>query len=254
MNIIDTSQISDPNVQQPFLGTSLAFLQNSTKEAISNTIIGLIGSSYSTSQVYILFGCGRTGAADTGIGTTTVAAGAIFYNGEVYTVPLQTVTLASNYLIGALLITAGSPDPVLFSDGSSKSVHNVRQWAMSAGASSAANYANWIPYTGAWTYIAGGIGYQNSWVDYGSGYNLGRFKIEGNKVRLGGVIVTGSSGTTAFSLPPGYRPLNQININTSNVVRTTALNTIMISTNGDVNVFWATNGSVSLDSVSFPLD
>lgn len=143
MNNIDTSQIVDPNVEQPFLGGSLAFLQNATKESIANVVIGMIGKNYSTSTVYILYGCVRSGTADGGTGNTSITAGAVFYNGEVFTVQAQTVALVANNLYGAIGITPISPDPVTFSDGSSHNVHLQRQFTMST-TNTGKLFNNWV--------------------------------------------------------------------------------------------------------------
>jgi len=148
MKNIDTLQVVDPSVQQPFLATSLKFLQDGNIEALSNLIIGLIGSSYSASQVYILFGCVRSGAADgAGSGSAAVTAGAVFFNGEVYTVDaFSTANINSQNLYSALSVTNPSPDPVTFSDGSSKNVHNVRKWLIAQAGSGSNLVNNWLPY------------------------------------------------------------------------------------------------------------
>lgn len=69
---------------QPFQSPlHLDFLQNASKEAVSNAIIGMIGDSYSTSVWYRLFGAELIPTAGDYYYNS---AGAVFYNGEVYTV------------------------------------------------------------------------------------------------------------------------------------------------------------------------
>ena len=166
MNTIITSLINDSlNREQPWLGPSLQFKEDSDKETFNNIVLALIGPSYSSSQVYILWGCVRTGAADgAGSGAAAVSAGAVFFNGEVYTVAaFTTANINSQYLASAISITNGSPDPVEFSDTTTGNVHNIRQWLITQGASGANLVSGWIPYVGVKTalplingFIAGG--------------------------------------------------------------------------------------------------
>ena len=138
MNQINTSNVNDSlNREQPFLAPSLAFVQASTIEALNNIVVGLLGASYSTSTPYVLFGCIRSGAIDgASSGSVSITAGAIFYNGEVFTVPAFSGTMASaNAVYFTLTTTNTSPDPVTFSDGSSFNVHNIRQMDASVATS-----------------------------------------------------------------------------------------------------------------------
>jgi hypothetical protein len=49
--------------------------------------------------------------------------------------------------------------------------------------------------------------YSNSWVSYGAPYANGSFLLgPDNFVRLHGTIKNGTLGSSAFTLPPGYRP------------------------------------------------
>lgn len=137
--IIQSPLASDPSRQQPFPVPSLLFLETSQLETFNNAILGLL-PSYNSANPYVLFGCVRSGTADAGSGSTTVTAGAIFWQGEIYTVPTATVTLASNYLVGKITVTNGSPDPILLKDGTSTNVHNVRQIVWSAGTSGSGDF------------------------------------------------------------------------------------------------------------------
>jgi hypothetical protein len=138
--IIISSQASDPNQQQPFTAPSLTFLQAAYKEALFNTLLQQIGAAYSASTPYLIWGCARTGAADGGSGAGAITAGAIFYGGEIYTVPAASYTLASDYAVGTITVTNGTPDPIQLKNGTSVNVHNVRQLVFSAGASGSGTF------------------------------------------------------------------------------------------------------------------
>ncbi len=153
MDRIITTNIDDSiGQEQPLLGKSVDFFQDATQEAIANTVIGLIGSSYSTSQVYVLFGCVRTGAADgAASGAADVTAGAVFYNGEVYTVDaFSTTNINSQYLSSALSITSASFDPVDFSNSVPFSVHNKRKWLISQTSSAGSTPVSGWSYPFTW--------------------------------------------------------------------------------------------------------
>lgn len=119
MNKIDTSQIVDPTSQQPLTGKSLEFLQAGIADAINGLARGLIGSEYSTSVVYVLNGLEKTG--------TVIANGYVFYNSEVYFVVGDDISAYANVPV----LKNYNPidpayDPVIFSDGVNKNVHNIR--------------------------------------------------------------------------------------------------------------------------------
>jgi hypothetical protein len=171
MNTIDTSHENDAsNLAQPFKITSLQFMLDSQKETFSNTIISLIGASYNSTQVYILWGCVRGGAADGTTGTaawisltgadpgsTVAQAGAIFYGGEIYTVMNYRIASMAGYDMSSIaLVTNGTPDPTTFSDNiTTFNVHNVRQWIMSVGALTFNLVNGWLPAIGSgWNEMA----------------------------------------------------------------------------------------------------
>lgn len=89
----------------------------------------------------------------------------------------------------------------------------------------------------------------NSWVDYGGTYDTaGYFKDKFNVVHLKGAIKTGTSGTTAFTLPEGYRPSAGKAIAT--VAAGGTFGFIDIDSAGNV-VVTGTNTFVSLEGVSW---
>jgi len=58
----------------------------------------------------------------------------------------------------------------------------------------------------AWTSVTGGVGFQNSWVDWGS-LQIAQYRkhIDG-MIQVRGVVKSGTSGSVIFTLPTGYRP------------------------------------------------
>lgn len=88
-----------------------------------------------------------------------------------------------------------------------------------------------------------------TWVNLGSGFSTaGYYKTNDSIVRLKGVIKSGTVGTSAFTLPVGYRPLETLVMvcDSSN-----AHGDIVINTNGTVV---PTTGSAvwfSLDGLTF---
>ncbi len=95
--------------------------------------------------------------------------------------------------------------------------------------------------------------FQNSWVNYGSGYTDAQyFKDQFGVVHLRGLVKSGTIGTVpVFTLPAGYRPAkNHLIAACSN----SAYGQVNVNPNGEV---WAQVGSnvwFSLDTVSFRAD
>jgi hypothetical protein len=54
----------------------------------------------------------------------------------------------------------------------------------------------------AWTALT----LQNSWVNFGGGYQVGQYRMVGDIVYLRGVVCSGTAGQTIATLPAGYRP------------------------------------------------
>jgi hypothetical protein len=136
--IIQSPLATDPNKQQAFTLPDLLFMEAGTKEALNNAILAIIGNSYSTSTPYVLFGCVRTGTADAGTGSVATTPGSIFYNGEVYTVPAFSGSLAANYLVGTITTTYGTGE--VLKDGTSTNVQQINQIVFSAGASGSGTF------------------------------------------------------------------------------------------------------------------
>lgn len=97
---------------------------------------------------------------------------------------------------------------------------------------------------------SGAPAFQNSWVNYGSGYaDAAYWKDPFGIVHLRGMISTGTVGSTAFTMAPGYRPAeNHIFVALSN----SAVGRVDISTDGTVKpVTPSSNTWVSLSGITY---
>lgn len=206
MNIIDTSLISDPNVQQGFTGISLAFLQSATKEAINGVCKALIGSVYNTSDSFIIYGCIRTGAEDgAASGTASVSDGYIFYNEELYYVPaFTTANINSQNLYISVSDTATDTTP--FSDSSTHSVNHVRRIVVTQAASGTTLFNSTIDNNWHTIGAPGEPAFANSWTNAPG--SVAKYKVQNGSIYFTGNIIGGLSGTYAFQIPnkTGYRP------------------------------------------------
>jgi hypothetical protein len=99
---------------------------------------------------------------------------------------------------------------------------------------------------------AGEPPFQNGWVNYGNGYShAGFFKDALGIVHLKGTLF-GGNGTTAFTLPKGYRPAEHLisSAGSGDVIAAS----LVIFTDGELRPFCASNFNnctVGLDGLSF---
>ena len=90
----------------------------------------------------------------------------------------------------------------------------------------------------------------NSWVNGSPAFG---YRLQGNVVRLRGVLTTGGSGINALTLPAGYRPATAINAPASVVGFANAAATI--TTGGVLQPAYASAGSGwSADGITFTVD
>lgn len=124
MEVISTNQIVDPNAQQPLTGKSLTFLQNALRKddaGIIQALVTKIVGSYSLTVPYVIDGCVLSDS------NKDVTNGTLFYGGKFYEVVgvNGTTNVARFILTKSQDITA---DPVTFTDGSSKNVHDIYKY------------------------------------------------------------------------------------------------------------------------------
>lgn len=149
MKKIITSDITT-GIGMPIKSGTLDHLQSAYQQAIDvmcKTTFALNGNGvYSTSTVYVIYGCNQTGGGS----TKNLSAGAVFYNGEIYLVPASTYTISGGNVAIANIVTSyftgTNADPVTFTDASIHNVHEIKQIVVSAGASGSGlvNYSAFV--------------------------------------------------------------------------------------------------------------
>ena len=133
MRKLDTSYASS-TVGQPIKSGTIDHLQEAYQEALTAIGQALVGQDPDLSNYYRLWGCVNSGS---GL-NYSISAGAIWYNGEVFLVPAASFTAASGQVaVGNFQTTFNgtNADPVLFTDGQSRNVHQIRQLVFAAGTS-----------------------------------------------------------------------------------------------------------------------
>jgi hypothetical protein len=131
MKILDLSNITGA-VSMPLKKGTIQFIQDAYFEALKSILIGLIGSSYNPTTVYVIYGLINTGTDPSYI----ISAGAVFYDGEIYLVDAISFTVTGTdtaiFTLDVSQYTTNA-DPVQFTDLSSHNVHNIRKFAIVAG-------------------------------------------------------------------------------------------------------------------------
>jgi hypothetical protein len=199
MKKINTSFVTDPSIQQPFTVESLDFLHSGNKQMIEALCIHLIenkGYAYSTSVPYKLVTQGGVYSY-------------IFFNGELYYFD-EAILISA---LVAVLDTAAdvTADPLQFSDGINRNVHDNRILKRSTNAlgtgvfdlNTIVDLSNPLVESG----IAPTL--LNSWSAVTTPKYFRYFKdaSSGSFVSLqGSVNKTGSNTGVIFVLPIGFRP------------------------------------------------
>lgn len=130
--LVRSALAADPDKQQPFPQPSREFIQNAYKEALSHIVQNIVNDAYDPTKMYVLWGC-----VNSGLGSTfTISAGAVFFNGEIYTVPSASfIAGGGQTAVAKITVTNPAPDPILLKDGTPTSVHNVRQVVIASAVS-----------------------------------------------------------------------------------------------------------------------
>lgn len=143
MRNLNTSAITT-SVAMPVKSGTLDHVQLAYKESVAESIKGLIGSVYSSTVIYILNGLVNVGSGS----NYDISAGSVFYNGEVYLVDAAVFTISGGQFAVCKIVTSNfsgvNADPVQFSDGINRNVHEIRKVVISAdlGGSGISNYVD----------------------------------------------------------------------------------------------------------------
>lgn len=124
MKIVDVSAVTNTNAM-PIKSGTLQFMQNAHKEAL-NGVIKTVVDNPQTDVIYILSGCLNSSTAP----IHNISAGVLYVNGEVYDFDGASFTLTGLQKAYARIETTQyttNADPVEFTDGVSRNVHNIRK-------------------------------------------------------------------------------------------------------------------------------
>lgn len=95
---------------------------------------------------------------------------------------------------------------------------------------------------------AGEPAFQNSWINYGSGYDVVSYMRDAaGFVHLRGAATGGSTGTVIFTLPINYRPLTRVAMTTQAIG--SGFGSTVIETNGNVALYGV--APIGLDGILF---
>jgi hypothetical protein len=266
MRKLKTTDVTGAVIGMPVKAGVLEHLQNSYTELFQSLMKHISGLADSSSTAFVLYGCVNSGTAP----VYNITAGAIYYQGEIFLVDAAAFTAA----VGAVVIiettqytavdSGGNQkgDPVLFSDLVSRNILNIRKIKFVDGDNLTAgfidNFSDIVYVQSDWITVgdAGAPAFENSWDnDNTSTENSASFKKRiDNTVQLRGAIKTGSSNTTVFTLPTGFRP-QKLNYFICAVPGDPA-NVAVVSINsfGTVNIKYSGGAVFALDSIRFSLD
>lgn len=215
MRKINTSSITS-TVAMPFKSGTIDHLQKAYTEAVAALAKNMIGTDYDPTKFYILHGCVNSGSGSSYV----ISAGAIFYNGEVYLVDAATFTASGSTAVGTITKTqeVTNADPVTFTDGVSRNVHDIYKIVFAAGTSGSgdvdfADLVGLVASVDSWHNV-GDVGepsFFTTWANQSGANQPLQFKknADGTVTIRGIVSVNAGSGAVAnknvFELPAGYR-------------------------------------------------
>lgn len=110
-------------------------------------------------------------------------------------------------------------------------------------AASAAFTGRYVSVPTAWTAVSGGVGFQNSWVDFGGAFPTAQYRKVGDVVSIRGLVKSGASNTTIFTLPVGFRP--PLDIYAPGVASDMFAN-LVIESDGEVKIVGTTSSWAAL--------
>ena len=189
MKILDLSPITSVN-EFPVKSGTLQFIQDSYKESLAQALTSLVEVNDPT-QVYIL-----SGLHNTGTGTTyNVTSGVVYFNGELFDVAAFSFTLTGSQLPYPSVVTTQyttNADPVTFTDGTPRNVHNIRTFVVT----NTTTYAGIMEFDN-WFRVAPWLKGDTKEIVCDATYMSNNFDSTGLgiKERTGWAIMNGNNGT-----------------------------------------------------------
>jgi hypothetical protein len=207
-----TNSIST-SVGFPVKSGTLDFLQNASSEMLIALARSIVGKDYSASTPYALYGCNNLGSGS----TYDIQAGIILWNGVLYLCVggyIPSLPSGSNVYLTKYTsyVTSAVADPVTFTDGVPRSVHQDTTMLVGYNATAPS------PTVG-FAYSDLVIIWEMPYISvssYGADVVSGTAKYKINRdglVSLSGNVTldaTTPTTTTLFTLPTGYRPINDL--------------------------------------------
>jgi hypothetical protein len=124
MKILNISNISSSNAM-PIKSGTLQFLQDAHKETVAGLLTNILPNP-DVNTIYIISGCVNTGV----LPIHNISAGVLYYNGEIFNFDGANFTLTGLQKAYARIETTQyitNADPVQFTDGVNRNVHNIRK-------------------------------------------------------------------------------------------------------------------------------
>lgn len=226
MKKIETTNILG-NSGAPFLAKTHDHYVESILESTSSIIKGIL-ANYTTGNIVIINGCAVT---FNGGGTSTITAGAVYYNGEIYQVDAASIATPANTLVWGIVTTYRAGDPIVWSDGVSRNLHSVLKMSLTNAVTGTGladynaaivinlMYNNWSTLTLLNSYT-GNVYYRNTPFGF----------------QMTGVISTHTvTSIIVGNVPAAFRPITQKQF----IANSTSIGTAYIGvlmTNGDIQL------------------
>lgn len=124
MKILDISTVS-PSIGLPIKAGTLQFMQDAHKESLNAVIKNIVENPH-PDTMYILSGCTNSAT----LPAHNISAGTLYVNGEVFDFAGANFTLTGLQKAYARIETTQfttNADPVQFTDGVSRNIHNIRK-------------------------------------------------------------------------------------------------------------------------------
>lgn len=131
---------------------------NEAVEALGRAVV------QNNSSFTVLYGCVNSAAPN-----ANISAGAIFYNGEIYLCDAFVDGTISNAIVGTITTIYDAADPVLFSDGTSHNVHQIKKivWSDAVSGTGSVDFANLVAISISSPYVNITSGLTFKYVDNG---------------------------------------------------------------------------------------